>query len=119
MEVTQLGDLFALLLPQQVDRLAPDDAGQRAAPGRELGALADEDLGVPTADADEAEKAAVVDMGDDQPDLVDVADDREEWGSAGRAGHAGDGRAHQVDRHVVCELAAGRGEDGGRRGFVP
>jgi hypothetical protein len=38
-------------------------------------ALADEDLRVPAADGGEAQEARVLDMGDDEPDLVDVADD--------------------------------------------
>ena len=77
-QVAQLGDLLAILLAQQVDRLAADDAGQRPVLRQELDALADEDLRVPAADADEAQEAVVVDVRDDEPDLVDVTDDREE-----------------------------------------
>ncbi len=77
-QVAQLGGLLAVLLAQEVDRLAPDRAGDDAVAGRDLDALADEDLRVPAADADEAQKAVVVDVRDDEADLVDVADDREE-----------------------------------------
>ncbi len=49
----------------------------------ELDALADEDLRIPAADADEAQEAVVVDVRDDQADLVDVADDGEEWRGVG------------------------------------
>ena len=117
-QVAQLGDLLALLLAQQVDRLAPDDAGQRAVARDELTALADEDLRIPAADADEAQEAVVVDVRDDQADLVDVADDREQRRAFGRARDARDGGAHDVDRHVVGEGAAGLGEDGRRSGLV-
>ena len=71
-----LGDLLALVVLEQVDRLLADDAGDRAVARGELDALADEDLRVPAADAGEAQEALVVDVGDDQADLVDVADDR-------------------------------------------
>ena len=77
-QVAQLGDLLALLLAQQVDRLAARDARHDAVARRDLHALADEDLRVPAADAHEAQEAVVVDVRDDQADLVDVADDREE-----------------------------------------
>ena len=58
--------------------MRPTTPGSGAVARDELDALADEDLRVPAADADEAQEAVVVDVRDDQADLVDVADDREE-----------------------------------------
>src|SRR5947208_2573598 len=76
-EVFQLHDFFALLaVAHQVDRLAPDHAGDAAVASHHLDPLSDQDLRVPPADAGEVEKALVVVVGDDQPDLVDVADHR-------------------------------------------
>ena len=77
-QLAQLGDLLALLLLEQVDRLLADDAGDGAVARGDLDALADEDHRVPAADAAEPEEALVVDVVDDQADLVDVADDREQ-----------------------------------------
>ena len=74
----QLDDLFPLLGVEQVDRLAPDDAGDEAVLAADLDPLADEDLRVPAADRGEPEEALLVDVGDGQADLVDVADDREQ-----------------------------------------
>ena len=52
-QLAQLRDLLAVVLAQQVDRLAPDDA-RAASPTcvDQLDALADEDLRVPAADAE-------------------------------------------------------------------
>ena len=117
-QVAQLGHLLALLLLEQVDRLAPGHAGDDAVARHELDALADEDLRVPAADAHEAQEAVVVDVRDDQADLVDVADDGEERGAGRRALDARDGGAHDVDLDVVGERAARFGEDGGGRRLV-
>ena len=72
----QLDDLFALVGLEQVDRLAPDDAGDEPVLAADLDPLADEDLRVPAADRGEPEESLLVDVGDDQADLVDVADHR-------------------------------------------
>jgi hypothetical protein len=74
----QLDHLFALLGLQQVDRLAPDHSRHEPVLGPHLDPLADQDLRVPAADRGEPEEALLVDVGDDQPDLVDVADHRQE-----------------------------------------
>ncbi len=72
-QLADLGDLLALLVAQQVDRLLADDAPDRAALRvLEHDALADEDLRVPAADFGEPQVAVVVDVRDDQADLVDV-----------------------------------------------
>ena len=55
----------------------PIDARHGAGARRELDALADEHLRVPAADADEAQEPGVLDVRDDEPDLVDVPDDRD------------------------------------------
>jgi hypothetical protein len=114
--LVQARDLLAVLVLEQVDRLAPDDARDVPVAGGDGQALADEDLRIPAADAHEAQEAVVVDVGDDQPDLVDVAD-HGQGRAAGRAGHARPDRAHDVGR----DLGVGRSgiaEDGGRRGLV-
>jgi hypothetical protein len=99
-----------------VDRLAPDDARDHSVASGDAQALPDEDLWVPTADPHEAQEAVIVDVGDDEPDLVDVADHGQR-GAAGRTGHAGPDRAHHIGR----DLGVGRrgiAEDGGRGGLV-
>ena len=73
----------------------PITPGTAPAARGERDALADEDLRVPAADAGEAQEAVVVDVGDDQADLVDVADDRQRRAAAG-ALHARPGGAHHV-----------------------
>ena len=67
-----------LLLLEHVDRLAPDDPGDRAVPRLHPDPLTDEDLRVPAPDRSEVEEALLVDVGDEEPDLVDVAHGREE-----------------------------------------
>ena len=58
--------------------LRPQTPGSGPSLREHLDALPGEDLPVPAADADEAQKALVVDVRDDQADLVDVSDDGEE-----------------------------------------
>jgi hypothetical protein len=55
-------------------RLLSDHAGDRAVLGEDADALGDEHGGDPAADAAEPQVALVVDVGDDQADLVDVAE---------------------------------------------
>ena len=120
-QVAQLGHLLALLLLEQVDRLAARHARHDAVARDELDALADEDLRVPAADAHEAQEAVVVDVRDDQADLVDVTDDGEKRRAVGGVGcalDARDGGAHDVDLDVVGERAACVSEDGGGGRFV-
>ena len=117
-QLAQLGHLLAVLLAQQVDRFAPTTPGSGPPLRDQLGALADEDLGVPAADAGEPQEALIVDVRDDQADLIDVADDREERGAGRRARDAGNRRAHDVDRHIVGERAGGLREDGCRSRLV-
>ena len=74
----QLHHLLALVGVEQMDRLAPDDAGDGAVLAPQLDPLADQDLRVPAADRGEPEESLLVDVGDEEPDLVDVADDREQ-----------------------------------------
>jgi hypothetical protein len=59
--------------------------------------LADQDLGIPTADRGEPEEALLVDVSDDQPDLVDVADDGEQ---RRRVADPGNGGADSVDAEL-------------------
>jgi hypothetical protein len=98
-QVAQLRHLLALLVAQQVDRLLADHAGHDAVARGHLDALADQDHGIPAADTPEPQEAVVVDVVDDQPDLVDMADHGQQR-PAGRALHARDGRADRVVRHV-------------------
>jgi hypothetical protein len=77
-EALQLDRLLAIVLLEDVNRLAPDDADHGALAGLDLDPLADEDLRVPAADRREVEEALLVDVGDHEPDLVDVAEDREQ-----------------------------------------
>ena len=116
MQLLELGGLLALLLLEEVDRLAPDDAGHDAVARRDRDALADELLGVPAAHADDVQVALVVDVRDDQADLVDVADDRDGRAVGLLAGDAREHAAHHVGRDVVTEpsrrLAPGRGGGG-------
>src|SRR5439155_581867 len=81
-----------------------------------LHARADEDLRVPAADAGEPEHAVVVDVRDDQPDLVDVADDRGQR-AAVTALHDGDARAHEIAAHVRAEALRRLAPDA-RRGLL-
>ena len=57
-------------------------------------------LGDPTADGAEEDVAALVDVRDDQPDLVDVPDDREQRPASPVPAHARDRGAERVARHL-------------------
>ena len=103
-QVLELRGLLALLAVEQVDRPLAHDAGDGPVARRDLEPLADEHDRVPAADRGEPQVAVVVDVVDDQPDLVDVADDREHRAVA-RAAHARDGRADGVLGDVVGERA--------------
>ena len=94
-QAVELDRLLLLLVLQQVDRLAADHPGDDAVAGLHLDPLADQDLRVPAADRQEPGEALLVDVGDRQPDLVDVADDRDQRPVAG-AGDAGDRGADPV-----------------------
>ena len=109
----QLDHLLALVGLEQVDRLAADDAGDEAVLAAHLDPLADQDLRVPAADRGEPEEALLVDVGDDQPDLVDVADHREQRRGVADAGDRG------ADA-VAAELGEGGGlaPDVGGRALV-
>ena len=76
----ELDHLLALVGLEQVDRFAADDAGDDPVAGADLDPLADQDLRVPAADRGEPEEALLVDVGDREADLVDVADDRQQRG---------------------------------------
>src|SRR4029077_16017893 len=76
-EVLALELLAALLLAQQVDRLATDHASHLAVPRRDPHALSDEHGRVPASHRPNAQIPLAVDVGDVETDLVDVADDRQ------------------------------------------
>ena len=88
-EALQLDDLLALVGFEQVDRFAADDAGNDPVGGADLDPLADQDLRVPAADRGEPEEALLVDVGDREADLVDVADDRQQRGRLADPGDRG------------------------------
>ena len=74
----------------------PTTPGTGPAAGVEHDALADEDLRVPAADFAEPQVAVVVDVGDDQPDLVDVAHHEQPRARRARRRAAGDTSASGV-----------------------
>ncbi|CAA9477717.1 MAG: hypothetical protein AVDCRST_MAG13-960 [uncultured Solirubrobacteraceae bacterium] len=115
-ELLELRDALAVVVLEQVDRLAPDDARDLAAARAHHDALAHEDLRIPAADGGEPQEARVLDVGDDEADLVDVADDGHAR-PAGGAGHARVRGAHGVGVHVG-EGRGGLAPDGGRSGLV-
>jgi hypothetical protein len=116
-QVLELRHLLALVGLEEVDRLLADHAGDPPLARRHLDALADEDHRVPAADLAEPQQPVVVDVGDDQPDLVDVTEDRDERpaGTTFPPAHSRDGAAHDValdGRERPCRLAPGRGRLG-------
>ncbi len=104
-EILELRHLLAILVLEQVDRLATDDAGDGAVPRADHDPLADEHDRVPAADLAEAQVAVIVDVRDVQADLVDVADDRE-GRAAGRSRNPGPGGADVIGRDLVGEAGA-------------
>ena len=101
-QVLLLHDLLALVLVEQVDRLAGDD-GRHGAVGRvDRHPLADELLRIPAADRVRVDVAVVVDVRDDQADLVGMAG--EHHAQRGVRVAAGDDVAVQVGAHVVGEV---------------
>jgi hypothetical protein len=118
-QVLELGRLLALVGLEQVDRLLAHHAGDGPVLRVQLDALADEVDRVPPADAAEPQEALVVDVADHQPDLVDVADDRQARRARRGPGHAGRRRAHDVGAHVVAERPRGVLPHGGGRALAP
>ena len=94
-QAVELDGALALVLLQQVDRLAPDHAEHRPVLGLDLDPLADQDLRVPAADRGEVGKALLVDVGDPEADFVDVADDGDQRARVG-VPDAGDRGAEPV-----------------------
>src|SRR4029079_13147499 len=74
----------------------------------------DQEGRVPAADRGEPEEALLVDVGDEQADLVDVADDRQQWRLAADPGDRG---AEAVGVLLVGE-AGGFAPDRGGRSLV-
>ena len=98
-QLANLGDLLAVLVSQQVDRLLPDDAPDHAIARGQRHTLTDEDLRVPAADGRKPQVAVVVDVGDDHADLVDVAHYEQPLGRTVKAvlgRHERERRAHHV-----------------------
>jgi hypothetical protein len=114
--VAQLDHLLALLVALQVDRLASDDPGDRPRARVHDEALADQHLRVPASHRAKPQKAVVVDVGDDQPDLVDVAHHEQAPRRRPAARPGGDERQRCADDvHAgLRELARG-GQPGLRR----
>jgi hypothetical protein len=88
-EAVELDRLLSLIVLQQMHRLATDDADHRPVLRLDLDPLSDQDLGVPASDWREVGEALVVDVGDREPDLVDVAHDGDQGPRVG-ASDAGD-----------------------------
>jgi hypothetical protein len=88
-------------------RPARDDPANLPGPGHDSDALTDDHLRAETSDAPDREKALLVDVRDDQPDLVDVPQHGQGWRIP--AGHADVGRAEHVCGHLAV----------GRRGLAP
>ena len=113
--LAQLDHLLALLLLEQVDRLAPDHALDSALAPLDQDPLSDEDLRVPAPDRGEVGKPLLVDMGDHQTDLVDVADNREQ-GLGALVADPGDRGADPV--RAQFGEGGGLPPDGGGRALV-
>src|SRR5262245_5827089 len=86
-----------------MNRFAADDGRQRAICSPDCHPLADELLGVPAADRLGVQKAVVVVMADEHPDLVAVT--REHYPQLGVWIFGGDDVAVQICRHPVGEIA--------------
>ena len=122
-ELLHLGDLLAILLFHQVDRLLSHDSRHLALPPEQTDSLPDEHLVVPPADGIEAEEAVLVDVGDHHSDLVDVTGEHDA-GSALRI-DGREGVARGIGQHLVGETFRfgtpgfrGRRLEGGRAGGV-
>jgi hypothetical protein len=98
-QVLELDALPVLRRASGQDALHRDHAGHAAGARQDLDPLAREHLRVPHAEAAEGEEPALVGVGDDDADLVDVPEEREQR-PAGRAGDARDGVADPVGRHL-------------------
>ena len=117
-QLLELGGLLALLGFEEVNRLAPDHAHDRALAGEHLDSLADQHLRIPAARADHVQEALVAHVADQQGDLVDVADDHEQR-VLGAPAHARNGSAHGIDRDIRAEGVGGLAPNGRRSGLVP
>jgi hypothetical protein len=96
--------------------LAADHAGNGAASGEELEPLSQQDIRPRAADREKGNKPVLVDVRDQQPDLVDVAEQREQRPAA-RSWDPRDRRAQRVARHLG-EPRRGLTPDGSGRRLV-
>jgi len=115
MEVSHLDRLLLLAPPHVPFRL--DDALNPASAREDLDALSDQHLGRPAAEATEEENAVVVDVGDDQADLVNVAEEREQRRFLTGRTNPRDRASHPVDLDLVGELGRGLAPDRRRLGL--
>jgi hypothetical protein len=105
-EVGHLRGLLALFALDEMNRLLADDAHDFALPSKEPQALTNEHLRIPSADGRDERVALVVDVGDDEPDLVDVAGEHDRRRTVGI--HLGDAVAGDVamnGREAFCFLS--------------
>ncbi len=102
-EVGDLGRLLALVGLHQVDRLLPHHADHVSLPSGEADALPHEHLRVPPADRSDRYQTAIVDVGGDHADFVDVAGEHDRHRAGGI--HFGEG----VSDHVGGDAGEGRG----------
>src|SRR5207253_11142595 len=77
--VFQLGWFLAVLLLEQVRGLLSDNANDVAAPPQNPQSLSHDDLLVPSAKRSEPQHPFFVDVGNDEPNLVDVPGENDGW----------------------------------------
>ncbi len=118
-EIVEPRRAVAILVAHQVDRLAPDHAGHVAAARQDADPLSDQHRHVPAADAPERQGAVAVDVGDDQPDLVDVAAEDDLLRSRCHgAPQPRDRVAVHIGRHLGAKLRRFCAPDARRRDLV-
>src|SRR4029079_7070855 len=98
----ELRRFLSVFLFQEMRRLLADYADDIARMTEDAEPLPDDDLVVPAAERSEPEEAFLVDVGDDEPDLVDVPGKEDFWrrGIVRRRFDPGKG----VAEHVVHDL---------------
>src|ERR1700749_894426 len=100
-----------------MDRFSTDHPDQIAVARAQLHPLADQHARVPAAHLAEPEVAVVLDVGDVEADLVDVAHDGDPWAVPGST-HDGVRRSDPVATHFGGERRAVFPPEEGGTGFV-
>jgi hypothetical protein len=115
-QVARLDSFVCFVAPYEMSRFSANYAEHIASSSRDSDSLADDDSIVPSANLIEPKEALIVDVGDHQPDLVDVTLDHDFRTSF--VLHAGKGVAEHITKDLVGESRCFFPPNSGWRTFI-